>query len=210
MQLRWHLPLTGLMAVLIAWMVSFNVQAVAAQNFTVTATPQNSGAGGATSSVNFTVSNMPSAGTLVMGCVYAGASSFQSQAKLPVCGSGPAHAYTVTAGETISGSLTMIPWGTPVPATRAAREQGFNRAPAMGLALAMGVLICLRKRRRGLRSIFPALIAVVGLTLLAGAMACSGNGSAGVYPYTVTATLTPSPVMPLEAQTNTTVQVTVE
>ena len=208
MRLHRHLPFIGLTPIVVASAFMLGAQGAKAQTFAVSAAAVNSGVGGASTSVNYTVSHVPEAGLLVMGCAYSGSPSFQEQAKLPVCGIGPPVAISVTAGQTVTGTLGLKPWGAPEPAAQGARQP--STAPVSGLVMAAGLVLGFWIKRKDARLLFMLLVAAAGLVLAASATGCGGNSYAGIYPYTVTATLTPSPAMPLEVQTSTTVNVTVE
>ncbi len=197
--------------VLVVLLAAFGPPAAFAQSFTITATPVNSGSSG-TVSVQYTVTGIPAAGTLIVSCQYAGSSTFQEQAKLPICGVGPIVGITVTPGQSITGALSVVPWGTPIPATLHGTPAARSRAPASGLMLAAALLLGFTLRRKGRRWLSLLLIAAGGLAIAAGLSACGAHSSglnAGVYPYTVTASDNFSGVTPLGQAVSTTVMVTV-
>jgi hypothetical protein len=184
-------------------------QRAEAQTFKITAVPVNASSG-ATESLQFTVSNIPMAGTMTVNCQYSGSSTFQEQAKLPVCGVGPVFAYTVSEGESISGTIGLAPWGTPVPASLKDRR-GVRGASA--LALAGVLLLGLGLRRKTKRWLTLVGMAAAGLAFSLGVSACGGNSNGpmpGVYAYTVTAAVESSGVAPLGQQTGTSVNITVK
>src|ERR1039458_4105466 len=93
----------------------FAPQAALAQSFTITATALNDAFYGGTTEVQYKVSGVPFDGTLVVSCQYAGSPTFQSQNKLPVCGVGPIVGIAVTPGQSATGTISVVPWGTPIP-----------------------------------------------------------------------------------------------
>ena len=85
-----------------------------AQSFAVAATPVNTASAG-TGSIKYTVTGIPADGTVIVGCQYSGSSTYQEQNKLPVCNGGPVVAFPVTTGQTLTGTIGLIPWGAPMP-----------------------------------------------------------------------------------------------
>lgn len=207
MQVLRLMTFPGIFSILTVAAAAFASTTGAAQSFAVSATPQNTPAGG-TGSIQYTVSNIPADGTLIVTCQYAGASTFQAEAKLPICGVGPIVGVPVTAGQTVSGTITMKPWGTPEPLVQPGREQG--AAPASALAVAAALLLGLSLRRRSW--LMLVLVAAGALTMAAGLAACGGSSNGptpGIYPYTVTAGDEPNSVTPLGQAVSTTVYITV-
>lgn len=152
----------------------------------------------------FTVTGIPSTGTLVMSCSYSGP---QTTAKLPLCAGGPVFEFQVTAGQTVKGTIAFAPYSNVVPASRQRRH-----GPEGPLAWA-GLLVVLVGLRRRLRAgIFRTLLLAVALAGVAGMAACGGNSNAttpGTYAYTITADNEGNPTEPLGQGVSTTIQVTV-
>ena len=99
-----------------------------AQSFAIAAVPVAT-ASGATGAIQYTVSGIPFDGDLAVSCQYAGSSSYQAQAKLPVCGVGPPFAISVTTGQTVAGAMGLAPWGAPEPAALQGTPAGARLAP---------------------------------------------------------------------------------
>jgi hypothetical protein len=113
-------------------------------------------------------------------------------AKLPICGGPTAPPiYALTANQTVTGSISLMPYGDRLPLP-ASTQHSDGRRLAQGLALAGALLFGLRTRLqvwRRLALTFFVLFVLVGLT---GISACVGNGNSngmtpGIYQYTVTA-----------------------
>lgn len=196
----------------LALLAAFHPAAALAQSFVITGIPV-AGSSGGTGTIQWTVSGIPFNGELIVGCQYAGSSTYQAQAQLPVCGAGPiAAGITVTAGQTVKGTISMTPWGTPTPIHLRTRPAPSRYRAITGLALA-GVFalgLGIRRRRRGL---FAFLIALSALAAASGSLACGGNSRGpvpGIYPYTVTATDNSTSPAILTAATSTSVSVTVQ
>jgi len=178
----------------------------AAPAFAITAanvTMPNSGAG----TSQWTVTGIPLTGTLYVSCLYAGTATM---ARIPTCATpGPVQApKSVTAGQTVTGTIYFYPYGTPMPV--GLRREG--HAPAAGLALAGGLLLGFGLRRRAQRWFALTVLALGALVGLAGMTACGGsfNGmTPGTYQYTLTADNEASPVTPLGQGVSTTINVTV-
>jgi hypothetical protein len=162
-----------------------------AQSFAVTATPVNSGSSG-TVSVQYAVTGIPDAGTLVVSCQYSGSSTYQEQNRLPICGVGPIAGFPVTAGQSITGGFSIAPWGTPIPAaSTSTHATTASLAPASSYILAGALLLGFTFLRNSRRWFYMTLIAAGALSIAAGLSSCGGNSNGsmpGVYPYTVTAT----------------------
>jgi hypothetical protein len=207
---RGPFDLPGILLASIVFLLGSNLPAAGAQGFTVTAIPVTTSPSGA-GSIQFTASGIPFAGQLIVGCQYAGEESYQAQVKLPVCGAGPIIAYNVTAGQTLNGTIPLVPWGTPIPVAGHPSAYGSRRVLASGLLFvgALFLSFSLHRRRR-----WPSLLLFVfgALAVVYGVSACGGNTTfppAGTYPYTMTATLNSTSPAILSAATSTTVKVTV-
>ena len=172
-------------------LAAFGPPAVLAQSFTITAQALNDAFYGGTTEVQYKVAGIPAAGTLVVTCQYAGSSTFQSQNKLPICGIGPIAGIAVTTGQSTTGTISVVPWGTPIPVSLHGSPASRSRAPASGLLLAGVLLLGFTLRRKGRRWFSLILVAAGTLAIAAGLSACGTNSNGptpGVYPYIVTAT----------------------
>jgi hypothetical protein len=202
----------AILAVVLCAVAGLRTQGAQAQAYSISATPVN-GASGATEQVQYTVSNIPIAGTLTVNCQYSGSSTFQEQAKLPVCGVGPLVGFTVSAGQTLSGTIGLTPWGAPLPASFKGRRGKRSAEGAAGWMLAGALLLGLGLRRRTRRWQTLAGMAAAGLLISFGVSACGGSSNGpmpGVYVYTVTANVEPNPMTPLGQGVTTNVNVTVK
>jgi hypothetical protein len=107
-------------------------------------------------------------------------------ARLPICGGPTApRVYQLTANQTVTGSITLMPYGEVVPLPASMLHRG-----GPPLALAGVLLFGLRIRPRNWRRHVPTFIALCVLGGLAGICACGGNSNGmtpGTYQYTVTA-----------------------
>lgn len=152
----------------------------------------------------FKVTGIPSTGTVGMSCWYSGP---QTTAKLPICAGGPALAYPVTAGQTLTGTIGFSPYSNVVPVSGQRRHGAAGPLAWAGLLMAF---VGLRSRMRA--GIFLALLLAMGLAGVAGITACGGNSNMttpGTYAYTITADNEGNPAEPLGQGVSTTIQVTV-
>lgn len=189
--------------------LGFNPPIAAAQNFAISAAPATTSPLG-TGFIQYTVSGIPFSGSLIISCEYAGAASFQAQAKLPICGIGPIVAFNVTPGQTVTGTMSLVPWGSPIPLALHHASHGMHRMLASGFLFVGVVLFGLRLRDR--RRWTSLLLVVLGaLAIASGFSACGGSSTAapGTYPYTMTATLNSTSPAILTVATSTTTNVTV-
>jgi Ni,Fe-hydrogenase I small subunit len=157
----------------------------------------------------FEITGIPGDGTLGMSCRYSGT---EIVVKIPVCPMTPPVLYTVTAGQTLTGSIAFYPYGAPIPASLHKMPHRSCHLPADALALAGVSMLGFGLRRRARRWLASALIAVGTLAVTAGINACGGNSNAmttGTYPYTIAANWTASGPAILSSQANTTINVTV-
>jgi hypothetical protein len=180
-----------------------------AQTFSISApavTTDSAGAG----LIQFTVSGIPFDGTLIIGCQYAGDGTLQAQDRLPVCGAGPVVGFGVTAGQTITKTISLVPWGTPMPLSTRGAPHNTHRMLASGFLFAGVLFLGLGfPGRRGRQQFFFLL---VGALAVASSISACGGGSTppgGTYPYTLTATLTSTSPAILTAATTATVKVTI-
>jgi len=157
----------------------------------------------------YTVSGIPMTGGLVVTCAYAGP---VTTAKLPVCGMGPIAQIPVTAGQTLTGTVPIVPYGTPVPANDSARA---TSSPSLALLLGGACLLGLGLRRTGRSRLSAAVLAAGATAIVLTAGACGGSSgnpfamTPGTYAYTLTASNSSNAVTPLAQSVSTTLTVTV-
>lgn len=186
--------------VLCVLLAAFGSPAALAQSFTNTAQALNNAFYGGTTEVQYNVTGVPFDGTLVVSCQYSGSPTFQSENKLPVCGIGPIIGIAVKTGQSTTGTISVVPWGTPIPVSLHGSPASRSRAPASGLLLAGAFLLGFTLRRKSRRWFSLILVAAGTLSIAAGLSACGTNSNGptpGVYSYTVTATDESSGVTPL-------------
>jgi len=157
-------------------------------------------------STQYTVTAIPLTGTVYVSCQYTGT---ETGLKLPDCNYGPPHAPTsVTAGQTVQGTILFYPYGPAVPA-------GLRRtrtAPWAGLTLAVALFYCMGLRRRARGWLALSLLAAATFAGLAGITSCGGNPNAmtpGTYQFTISADNESDGNAPLGQGVNTTISVTV-
>lgn len=214
MQRHRPLLLAGLLLTAICGLTG--ARALAASGPTITATGFTMPSSGNGTS-QFTVTGFPGDGTVIIGCVYAGTNI---EAKIPYCLSGastasvPVTYIPVTAGQTLTGTVTFYPYGTvdhlPLGLRKAPRN---SHLPAAGLALAGAFLLGFGLRRKAPRWLAMGLLAAGALAGASAIGGCGGLSTAmtpGSYPYTITAnyqdTATPILSAILEANIVVTVQ----
>jgi hypothetical protein len=156
----------------------------------------------------FTVSGIPGDGIMTLSCAYSGPTTV---AKIPICPMTPPVAYTVTAGETLTGQIDFYPYGSAIPASQRGASRRSGYLPASSLALAGALMFGFGLRRRARRWLTLVLLAA---GTLAGVGAISGcinphPMTPGTYQYTITANWSPSSVVPFVSQATTNIEVTV-
>lgn len=160
------------------------VQAAAAPapTFTITATNVTMPSGGNAGSSQFTLTSVNGySGKLTVNCGYSGGNM---GAKVPTCGIYTAPLYTLGANQTVTGTLSLFPYGKIIPVSQLHGPRGgTDRAPALGLAVVCIVLLSRRLRGKARTGIGVILLGAIGL---AGISAC-GNSLSGTFPYNVTA-----------------------
>lgn len=147
---------------------------------------------------SYTVTGIPSTGTLAIACKYSGPAT---SAKIPNCGVGPLIANQVMAGQTFKGTMEFYPYGIVVPLAQRSTE-------GAGAALMMGAGVLLLGFRRRTARWFAV---VLGAAALTGFSACGGGSgmTAGTYQYTISADNEANPNTPLGQGVSTTITVTV-
>jgi hypothetical protein len=135
----------------------------------------------------YTITNIPAAGTVTIGCLYTGV---PTTAKIPEC-TYPTPLVSVTAGQTLTGTIDFYPFGASVPMGLHKTQHGSGRLSAAGLAMAGALMLGFGFQRRTQRWLAMVLLAAGALAGLAGISACGGVSNAmtpGTYQYTITGT----------------------
>jgi hypothetical protein len=148
-------------------------------------TMSNSAAGGS-GTTTFTLTSLDGyTGTVQVICE---PPSPPAGVKVPYCGGGPvSRAYTLTANEVVSGSLSFN--NSAVPEAVGGLTPHDATMPPQGLVLAGLLLLGFGMRRRAARWLTVMLIAGGALAGLAGISACAGGNNSvvtpGTYAYTI-------------------------
>jgi hypothetical protein len=158
---------------------------VSTPSFTVTAANVMMPSNGSFASSKFTLASVNSySGQLLVSCAYSGG---EMGARVPTCGIYVNPMFTLGANQTVSGTLTLSPYGKVIPYSMGVRPRErsnrLNQAPALVVALACVLLL-----RRGAKGPRWLAVVVLGAISIASITGCGGNGLSGVFPYTVTAT----------------------
>jgi hypothetical protein len=200
MQRHRLLLLSGLLLTAICGLTG--ARALAASGPTITATGLTMPSSGNGSS-SYTITGIPGAGTVIMNCLFTGTIT---EAKIPFCEGGPVVSIPVTAGQTLTGTVTFYPYGTIVP-VRLHRSPRTNCLPAAGLALAGVLMLGFGLRRKSPRWVVAILFAVGALVGASGISGCGGLSKSmtpGTYQYTIVATYqdTATPILSAIMETN--------
>ena len=154
----------------------------------------------------YTVTGIPMTGTLSVTCNSAGT---ETNLKIPTCTYGPLAEIPVTAGQTVTGTISFYPYGSAIPANLHRARPSF---PA-GVALAGALLLGLRLRRLSRTWLAASLLSISVLAGLAGIAACGGssfsNMTPGTYQYAISAGNESGGATPLREGATTTISVTV-
>ncbi len=159
-----------------------------------------------TGQTSYTVTAIPSSGSLLIACQYSGPTT---TAHLPVCEFGPLISWQVTAGQTLTGSITFYPYGTIVPGTASAHRPSPAVPVLFAGLLAAAILFRRRLPAAGLR----AILAAAGVASLAALSACGGGSgptTPGTYAFTIAANNEANPIAPVGQGVTTTIHVTVQ
>jgi hypothetical protein len=116
----------------------------------------------------------------------------------------------VNEGQTVTGTVYFMPYGTPVPVGW--HHAGRSGSSAAVLSLAGVLLFGFGLRHRFRRNPAALLLAIFAFAILPAISACGGNGNGmtpGTYPYTITANNEGNPNTPLGVGVSTTIEVTV-
>jgi hypothetical protein len=184
------------------------MSALAATPFAITATNVTMPSTGNGSS-QYTVTGIPGSGTMTISCQYAG---LATEAKIPICVYGPIAEIPVTAGQTLTGTVSFYPYGVAIPAALRKAPHRSGHLPAAGLALAGALLLGFGFPRRASRWLVLSILAVGAFAGLVGISTCGGSGNGmtpGTYPYIISAQWESSGPAILGNQTTTTITVTV-
>ncbi|HME58436.1 MAG TPA: hypothetical protein VKF63_08855 [Terracidiphilus sp.] len=210
MQCHRKLILFGSLFAIVCWLSG--VRALAVTPYAITATNVTMPSSGYGTS-QFTVSGIPGAGTVTIGCAYSGPVTV---AKIPqFCGVVGAPGIPVPAGETtFSGNILFVPFGqVPPPGLAELRltPHHSGHLPATALALAGALMLGFSFRRRARRWLAMIVFATVTLVGLAGISGCiEGNVmTPGTYQYTISAAWTASGPVILSQLATTNINVTV-
>ena len=155
----------------------------ATPSFTIAAADVTMPSGGNVGSSQFTLISVNGyAGQVRVDCAYSGGAM---GSKVPGCGIFVNPTHTLTANQTVKGTLTLVPYGKTIGYGAAAlhRDDWRSTAPVLVAALA-GFFLPGRRWRNRARGWFLLLaLAAIGV---AGMTSCAG-GMSGTFPYTVTA-----------------------
>ena len=159
-----------------------NAVIAATPSFNITATNVTIPGGGNPASSPFTLTSIGGySGQVTVDCAYSGG---VMGAKVPSCGIYINPLHNLGANQTVTGSLTLFPYGKVVPYGSARGQSSPRfRAPALA-AILLGSWLLLRRGRSRVRS---SLLLLLGGLVLAGMVSCAA-GLSGTFPYTVTAT----------------------
>jgi hypothetical protein len=190
---------------LIAGCALCGVSALAATPFAITATNVTMPTAGPTTNSSgdtsiplgvsqITVTGIPAAGTLTIGCQYSGPAT---QAKIPKqCGIvGPGQLQVQASETTISGTVYFVPYSqgyVPGLAELPDAPGPSGHLPTSGMALAGGLMLGFGLRRRARRWLAFTVFAVFALAGALGISACGGSSAMTpeAYPYTISAGFT--------------------
>ena len=161
----------------------------------------------------FSVTGLFTAGTVTIGCQYSGPTT---EARIPqYCGTMSLSPFQVTAGETLTGEISFVPYGDvppPTPGDQHSAHHQPGHLSAVSLALAGVLLLGFGLRRKASRWLVLTVFAVSTLAGMTGISACAGNSSNGMtpgsYQYTVTASYA-NDLNNVIVPTSTTVYVTI-
>lgn len=171
---------------------AFTSSVAAAQAFSITAANVTMPPSGSANS-QYTINNIPVAGTILIGCVHT--SPISPGVKAPVCYTGLPHATPVVAGQTLTGAIQFMPFAVPLPGI---------------LLIPITLLTAVTLRRHPPRKL--ATLAIVSLVAANALGACGGNSSGltpGNYQFTVSASNNPAAGEGPSYTTQTTVTVKV-
>jgi len=175
----------GLASLLVVCCAGFSgVSALAATpTFTIAAADVTMPSGGNIASSQFTLTSVNGyAGQVRVDCAYSGGAM---GAKVPGCGIFVNPMHTLTANQTVNGSLTLVPFGKTI-GYGAAGLHSYHWRPATPVlsAAVLGFFLLGRRWRNRARGGF--LLVALAASGVAGITSCA-SGMSGTFPYTVTA-----------------------
>jgi hypothetical protein len=181
--LRVSLPIVLLVAVA----VTPTVTPQSSPQFAITAANVSLVSNTSGGSSAYIVSNVPATGGLVVSCMYSGPNT---TAKIPICGGGPVVSMPVTAGQKVTGTASIQPWGTPVPLS--SKTSTIRPSPVFAFLLSVACLFGFGLPGEGRRWVIILVLAVGTTAIILPIDACGGGGNsfamtAGTYTYTLTA-----------------------
>ncbi|MGD0831002.1 MAG: hypothetical protein ABR907_08680 [Terracidiphilus sp.] len=209
MQRHYHIVLIGLLLCATCGLTGARALASSGPGITATNVTMPSSGNGTS---QYTITGIPGNGTVIIGCVFSGTIT---DAKIPFCGGGPIDSIAVTAGQTLTGTITIYPFGAAVPV-------GLRKAPrakvlpATGLALAGVLMLGFGFRRKFPRWLLTVLLAAGALAGASGISGCGGISKSmtsmtpGTYQYTVDAAYQDTATPILSAILETNIEVTVQ
>ncbi len=211
--------LTATWALLAVPALAATPYAITATNLTMPANDPPTTSGGITTthlgSSQFTVTGVPSEGTLSISCQYAGP---VTSAKIPQqCGIVGPGQVPIPAGETtFTGTVYFVPYSEgSIPSLARLRSlpRPANHLPATTLALAGALMLGFGFRRRTRRALFLSVFAIGTLVAATAITACGGTITTGMtpgtYPYTISAAFTGTDTNTIQTA-STTVTLTVQ
>ena len=197
-----HILLGSFVAAVLAFVPT---PAHAASPFRIAATDVTMSTNG-NGQTSYTVTAIPSSGSLIISCQYSGPTT---TAHLPVCELGPLISWQVTAGQTLTSSITFYPYGTIVPGTASAHRP----SPATPVLFAGLLAAAILFRRRLPAALLRVILVAAGIASLAALSACGGSSgptTPGTYAFTIAANNEANPNTPLGQGVTTTIHVTVQ
>jgi hypothetical protein len=162
-----------------------------APSFTIAATNVTMPSEGNLASSKFTLTSVNSyAGQIRVSCAYSGS---EMGARVPSCGIYTNPTFNLRADQTVTGTLTLFPYGKVVNFSSASRPgEPAPHEPMLALAIVSVFLLGLRLRNKG--SKWHSLVVLACAAVVLGITSC-GSGLSGTFPYAVTA---------VDTRTNTT------
>lgn len=133
-------------------------------------------------SIPFTLTSVNGfAGQIVVGCA---PPTVPAGVKIPLCGGGPFHLYTLTADQVLTDSLTLYSYGSGIPAGVVP-----VKSPVLAVLLVVLLLSGLTVRRRWARRLTLPLVvvALIPFSSILGCGTAPQGFTPGTYNYTVTA-----------------------
>jgi hypothetical protein len=176
---------SGLLRVFVVCCLGYQgVLAIAAPapSFTIAATNVTMSSGGNLASSKFTLTSLNSyAGQIRVSCAYSGG---EMGARVPSCGIYTNPTFNLGADQTVTGTLTLLPYGKVINYSSVSHPGGrSSHGPMLALAIVPVFLLGRRLRSKGRK--WLALVLLAGAAVL-GITSC-GSGLSGTFPYMVIA-----------------------